>query len=315
MLVCYKNRSIACAPVLQTTTCCLTFPHHPTPAPVFLSFCVDVVAPWDWSPQPTSGVISLAGQDVRLYDKSEWARAVSLVNQVRSTTIRVIVCMHTQGSKCTHRQDEMGEETRCCQKRFSHRVGCWRDNFYSYKSMMGWTCAYAWSFICVENLWLWIRFILNISSLLLTLLFLISYPSAVSLLSAISWSSSVSKSFCHNCFCLWFLGTSAVRPLPARQHCVWSAKRSRYRRRGDYCGKSCKRSRIHRKIATGTTLSPPAIRHTFPFPPLCSWGQFLRVWLIVSECRRCKRCDCILFRGELRFMIWIYLPQWENYGS
>lgn len=32
--------------------------------------------------QPTKGHITLAGEDVRQFDKSEWARAVSIVNQV-----------------------------------------------------------------------------------------------------------------------------------------------------------------------------------------------------------------------------------------
>lgn len=34
--------------------------------------------------QPTKGRITVAGEDLRTFDKSEWARAVSLVNQVYS---------------------------------------------------------------------------------------------------------------------------------------------------------------------------------------------------------------------------------------
>lgn len=32
--------------------------------------------------QPTRGRITVSGEDVRTFDKSEWARAVSVVNQV-----------------------------------------------------------------------------------------------------------------------------------------------------------------------------------------------------------------------------------------
>lgn len=32
--------------------------------------------------QPTSGRITVAGEDLRTFDKSEWARVVSIVNQV-----------------------------------------------------------------------------------------------------------------------------------------------------------------------------------------------------------------------------------------
>lgn len=32
--------------------------------------------------QPTRGRITVAGEDLRSFDKSEWARAVSIVNQV-----------------------------------------------------------------------------------------------------------------------------------------------------------------------------------------------------------------------------------------
>lgn len=32
--------------------------------------------------QPTQGRITVAGEDVRMFDKSEWARVVSIVNQV-----------------------------------------------------------------------------------------------------------------------------------------------------------------------------------------------------------------------------------------
>ena len=34
--------------------------------------------------QPTRGRITVAGEDVRTFDKSEWARVVSIVNQVSS---------------------------------------------------------------------------------------------------------------------------------------------------------------------------------------------------------------------------------------
>lgn len=34
--------------------------------------------------QPTKGRITVAGEDVRTFDKSEWARALSIVNQVNS---------------------------------------------------------------------------------------------------------------------------------------------------------------------------------------------------------------------------------------
>lgn len=32
--------------------------------------------------QPTRGRITVAGEDLRTFDKSEWARVVSIVNQV-----------------------------------------------------------------------------------------------------------------------------------------------------------------------------------------------------------------------------------------
>lgn len=32
--------------------------------------------------QPTRGHITVAGEDLRTFDKSEWARVVSMVNQV-----------------------------------------------------------------------------------------------------------------------------------------------------------------------------------------------------------------------------------------
>lgn len=34
--------------------------------------------------QPTRGHITVGGEDVRTFDKSEWARVVSIVNQVFS---------------------------------------------------------------------------------------------------------------------------------------------------------------------------------------------------------------------------------------
>lgn len=34
--------------------------------------------------QPTKGRITLGGEDVRKFDKTDWARAVSIVNQVLS---------------------------------------------------------------------------------------------------------------------------------------------------------------------------------------------------------------------------------------
>lgn len=39
--------------------------------------------------QPTDGRITLAGIDVRKFDKSEWARAISIVNQVQSLTFNL----------------------------------------------------------------------------------------------------------------------------------------------------------------------------------------------------------------------------------
>lgn len=37
--------------------------------------------------QPTRGRITVAGEDLRSFDKSEWARAVSIVNQVTISTL------------------------------------------------------------------------------------------------------------------------------------------------------------------------------------------------------------------------------------
>lgn len=34
--------------------------------------------------QPTKGRITVGGEDVRIFDKSEWARVVSIVNQVHT---------------------------------------------------------------------------------------------------------------------------------------------------------------------------------------------------------------------------------------
>lgn len=44
--------------------------------------------------QPTKGRITAAGEDVRTFDKREWARVVSLVNQVHSSlwSIWIIAC-------------------------------------------------------------------------------------------------------------------------------------------------------------------------------------------------------------------------------
>lgn len=42
--------------------------------------------------QPTDGRITLAGIDVRKFDKSEWARAISIVNQVQFLTFTSAIC-------------------------------------------------------------------------------------------------------------------------------------------------------------------------------------------------------------------------------
>lgn len=39
--------------------------------------------------QPTDGRVTLAGIDVRKFDKSEWARAISIVNQVLHTITHI----------------------------------------------------------------------------------------------------------------------------------------------------------------------------------------------------------------------------------
>lgn len=46
--------------------------------------------------QPTRGRITVAGEDLRSFDKSEWARAVSIVNQV---TISTLVLTHIKHFK------------------------------------------------------------------------------------------------------------------------------------------------------------------------------------------------------------------------
>lgn len=40
--------------------------------------------------QPTRGRITVGAEDVRTFDKSEWARVVSIVNQVMSNPLAAI---------------------------------------------------------------------------------------------------------------------------------------------------------------------------------------------------------------------------------
>jgi ABC-type enterochelin transport system ATPase subunit len=47
--------------------------------------------------QPTRGRITVAGEDLRTFDKSEWARVVSIVNQVSSwISTHLLQACHTQ---------------------------------------------------------------------------------------------------------------------------------------------------------------------------------------------------------------------------
>lgn len=45
--------------------------------------------------QPTRGRITIAGEDLRTFDKSEWARVVSIVNQVILLDLSLIYSKHS----------------------------------------------------------------------------------------------------------------------------------------------------------------------------------------------------------------------------
>lgn len=127
-------------------------------------------------------------------------------------------------------------------------------------------------FKCVTNLWPGIQLIPHILSPLLTFMFLISYHILLPYHSFLPYHHLLlyQNLSATTVFVYGFLGTGAVCSLFAWQHRVRVAKRSCYGRRGGCSGKSCKRARVHRKIARGTTSTPLCLdlndihEHFFP---------------------------------------------------
>lgn len=54
----------------------------------------NVVHPLTFFLQPSRGCITVSGEDVRTFDKSEWARVVSIVNQVCTYSYISDTCIH-----------------------------------------------------------------------------------------------------------------------------------------------------------------------------------------------------------------------------